>query len=506
MKKIKSIVYVAMCSMMVGCSNFDELNTNPNTVETATPALVATSVILDMVAPETSGAEFIQDACLAKQMMWLEYLHDYNYNVLGRADFSGYTMLLNAEKMRELATDGENDAYEALALFARSYKLFYLSMQVGDIPFSDALQGESGNTKPSYDSQKDVMKAILDDLETASRLFATATSFDGDPIFQGDVSKWEKVTNVFRLKVLLYLSGKSEDPDLGVKERFARIFNEDPLMESSADNLQLVFSNKTGQLYPFNEAVSKHHVYATISSVVVDTLKAYNDYRLFYFAQPAETKTDEGVSPNSFEAYMGLDPVADFSDVKAEYSAGDYSAINSRYVTLPEGEPYTRIGYEEQCFILAEAVLRGWIAGDATEYYNAGITASMRFVGDHTPDDASYHHGRKITEDYIAAYLDSEPIALKGDTEHQIKQIIIQKYLTYYMRYPYDAYYEYRRTGYPVLPIDPQTNRNAEKDRIPVRWMYPLKEFDYNKENVDNAVASQYGGIDNNNQLMWILK
>ena len=36
--------------------------------------------------------------------------------------------------------------------------------------------------------------------------------------------------------------------------------------------------------------------------------------------------------------------------------------------------------------------------------------------------------------------------------------------------------------------------------------MYPTKEFDYNKENVDNAVASQYDGIDNNNKIMWILK
>ncbi len=117
-----------------------------------------------------------------------------------------------------------------------------------------------------------------------------------------------------------------------------------------------------------------------------------------------------------------------------------------------------------------------------------------------------YHHGKIITEDYIDTYLNSEPVILKGDTEHKIKQIIVQKYLTYYMQYPFDAYYEYRRTGYPVLPINPLTNRNAEKDKIPVRWMYPTKEFDYNKENVDNAVASQYEGIDNNNKIMWILK
>ena len=101
MKKIKSIVYFILCTMISGCSNFDHLNTNPNTVETATSSLLATSVILDIVSPDGYAANFIQDACLAKQMIWLEYLHDYNYNVLGRASFSGYTMLINADKMKQ---------------------------------------------------------------------------------------------------------------------------------------------------------------------------------------------------------------------------------------------------------------------------------------------------------------------------------------------------------------------------------------------------------------------
>lgn len=506
MKKIKSIVYFILCAMISSCSNFDHLNTNPNTVETATSSLLATSVILDIVSPDGYAANFIQDACLAKQMIWLEYLHDYNYNVLGRASFSGYTMLINADKMKELAKEEYKDAYEALALFAKSYKLFYLSMQVGDIPLSDALQGESNNTKPRYDSQEEVMKTILDDLETASHLFSIANSFEGDPVFQGDVSKWEKVTNAFRLKVLMYLSKKENDPELNCKERFARIFNNEPLMESNKDNLQLVFSDKSGQLYPYNKATSKHHVYVTISSIVIDTLKVYNDYRLFYFAQPAKTMTEKGLQPDNADAYIGLDPVADFSDIKSDYAKGAYSAINLRYTDIPAGEPYTRVGYAEQCFILAEAILRGWINGNATEYYNAGIKASMTFIAENTPDDEKYHYGKIITEDYIGTYLNSEPVMLQGDTEHKIKQIIVQKYLTYYMQYPFDAYYEYRRTGYPVLPINPLTNRNAEKDKIPVRWMYPTKEFDYNKENVDNAVASQYEGIDNNNKIMWILK
>ena len=65
---------------------------------------------------------------------------------------------------------------------------------------------------------------------------------------------------------------------------------------------------------------------------------------------------------------------------------------------------------------------------------------------------------------------------------------------------------EYRRTGYPVFPVNSATNRNTDKNKIPVRWMYPIREYDYNKESVEDAVQRQYEGIDDYNKLMWILR
>jgi hypothetical protein len=41
---------------------------------------------------------------------------------------------------------------------------------------------------------------------------------------------------------------------------------------------------------------------------------------------------------------------------------------------------------------------------------------------------------------------------------------------------------------------------------MPIRWLYPQKELDYNTENVSQAIRTQYGGNDNFNQQMWILK
>ncbi|MDL2282786.1 SusD/RagB family nutrient-binding outer membrane lipoprotein, partial [Parabacteroides sp. OttesenSCG-928-G06] len=387
-----------------------------------------------------------------------------------------------------------------------AYKLFYHSMRLGDVPYSEALRGEEGILKPKYDTQEEVMKQVLNELEEASRLFNGAKNFSGDPVLGGNTAKWKKVTDAFRLKVLLYLSKKENHAELKVKERFRSIVQSGSLMESSDDNLQLVFSNKSGQIYPYNRQNSNHYYYCTVSSVIIDMLKAYNDYRLFYFAQPAKTQLDKGLASNDPEAYIGLDPVGDYSISQSLYSEGTYAAMGKRYTEVITGEPYIRVGYAEQNFILAEAVLRGWIDGDAEAYYNKGIEASMKFTDENTPDDAMYHQGMKITDKYIQEYLASDVIKLTGDFNQKLKQIISQKYLTYYMQHPYDAYFEYRRTGYPELPINPATNRNTEKDKMPVRWMYPTWEFDYNKENLEEAVNRQYGGVDDNNKIMWILQ
>ncbi len=36
--------------------------------------------------------------------------------------------------------------------------------------------------------------------------------------------------------------------------------------------------------------------------------------------------------------------------------------------------------------------------------------------------------------------------------------------------------------------------------------MYPQVEYDYNSENVQAAIARQYGGVDDVNKLMWVLQ
>lgn len=505
--KIKNMLAATLATglLLASCDKFDSMNTNPDASTKANASMMATALILN-ITQQGSAKNFVWDNMLSKQMAWSEGAQDEQYNLFGRTDFDGYTILTNCAKMVEAADNEYKNSYMALGKFVKAYKLFYKSLQVGDIPYSDALKGEEGVQKPKYDTQKEVMRQVLEDLEEAYALFSFAKNFDGDPIFGGDTEKWKKTVTAFELKVLMHLCKKESDPDLNVKGRFAKLVASNPLMESNDDNFQLVYSNKAGQIYPFNDKVNKHYGYVMLTNMIIDNLKKFNDYRMFYYASPSIYQTKAGVSDTEWEAYLSVDPSDSYSHLSELYGEGKSCLLNVRYVELPEGEPLIRLGYAEQNFILAEAAVRGWISGNASDYYKKGIEASMLFIAAHTPDEAKYHHGHPITAEYIKEYLAQPVIQLNGNKEKDLEMILLQRYLYSFMQHPYDAYYDYRRTGYPVLPINPNTNLNTDKNKIPVRWMYPESEFEYNTENANEAVQRQYAGSDNVNKLMWILQ
>lgn len=61
------------------------------------------------------------------------------------------------------------------------------------------------------------------------------------------------------------------------------------------------------------------------------------------------------------------------------------------------------------------------------------------------------------------------------------------------------AYQDYLRTGYPELPQQQQIS-------APVRWMYPITEYNKNPVNVKEAIERQFGGNDNTRSTPWWLK
>jgi hypothetical protein len=504
-KSISGFILTAIILGSGSCSRFDDFNTDPNQTTSITPELLATDVILGTVKYPSVGKDFLYKDMLAKYISYMEGATDYQYNKFDRAYFGSLIKLTNVEKMITLSKGSiYEDSYTALGKFIRAYTFYDLTMHVGDIPYSEAIQGENAVYNPKYDTQKDVFIGILNELDEADQLFSTGRNFPGDPVYDGDVSMWQKATNNLRLKVLSHLWKKTSDADLEVISRFDDIVTNKPLMTSSSDNFQLVYSSIEVEYYPFYN--SSFRRYPIMSSTIVSKMREYNDYRLFYYAEPSEYQLLGGRLATDTAAYVGVDPSDDFNSISAKYAVGKISSINKRYFELPQGEPTFLLSYAEQCFIIAEGILRGWTAGDAQAYYENGVRSAMLFVADNTPDDVQYHHGRKITATVIDDYLAGTKVAFTGTTDEKLHKISQQRYFLGFMQDGWNSYYENRRVGYPAFPINELTNQNPVKSQMPLRWMYPSKELSYNRTQVEEAINRQFAGNDDFNELMWILQ
>lgn len=501
------LLSIGMLAMLAsGCNKFDAINTNPDATENVNAAMLATNIILRNFKFQGRDAKaYLSDNALAKYIAYAnESMMATQYNYLGAADFSPMTMLPNIQSMLKYAEGSVmENSYKGLAKFSRAFMFYHLTMEVGDIPYSQAGTGKSGEIEPIYDTQEEVLKGILDDLKAADQFFAQGTAFDGDPTpYNGDPAKWRRAANAFALKVLMSLSKKADNSTLNVKQRFADLVSEGFLMQPNTGFLGLEYSaTNPHPLSGTNDLFTSRTI---VSSLVIDNLKQYNDRRMYYYADPAGAQIAAGLAPSNPDAYVGADVSADYDDITAAHNANQYSLLNSRYLKEQASEPRRIMTYAEQQLILAEAVIRGWIStGSAQNYYETGVKAALADV---MATKASYAHGMAITQSYIDNYFTGEA-AFKSTPEEQLEQIWIQRYFLNFMQDALSSYFLYRRTGYPEFPVNPATSLNVtDKNAIPVRWLYPSSEGNYNRENLMVALNRQYGGVDDINQLMWILK
>jgi len=469
----------AFISLFFSCKKYEYFQTNPNQASTATPGLLLTNICISVF-----DAYPTEPAFASRQLTYYEredQNQDYNWT---RASFGNYDILRQVARMDTLALQANNKNYDALAKFFRAVLFDQLSETFGDIPYSEALQGAEGNTQPKYDAQEDVYAGILNELEEANTLLDEANgTISGDIIYNGDITHWKKLVNAYHLRLLMDLSKRAGDSKIDIKQQFQNIIsNPDkyPIMESNDDNGQIVFnSTSTSNYYPTAGYLSLG-TSISMEEGFVDILKERKDPRLFSIAQPIA-----GLAPNVFDNYAGVNGGLTLADQQT--ASADASRINSRYydITRPVNEPLILLGYPEQEFIIAEAIARGWINGDAEQHYKNGITSSMAFYNIDVP----------------AGYLDEPNV--KYDAANAIPLIITQKYIALFMQSGWQPFYEQRRTGIPHFNVGPGTYNDR---KIPKRWEYPQSEYDYNKANVEAAVQKQYNGNDDVNEVMWLIK
>lgn len=532
MKKIFNIVllFTVVLTLTTGCKkSFEELTQNTNKPNSVSASLLFNGVLNNLAdLPDGSKETYSQ-----------YYLNNYDYYGNNRYDFGGgddyYTTLKNVVEMeqRAAATGGAAiNPYEALGKFFKAYFFSKMSLEMGDIPMTQALKGLD-SLEPVYDTQKTVMQQSLAWLESANsdldQLIKNPANFgtgagatlSNDIYFNNDLSKWQKVVNALRIRLLLQLSKKTADTDLNVASQFASIIGNPtkyPLMTSSADNLQYTFV-APNNYYPqnpnnFGQSGSRKNTSATY----INLLTTLRDPRVYATAEPARDLVDNlKQSATDFASFVGADAGLDLGVMYNNAGLQKYSFLNrKRYYSTYVGEPSIQIGYPELMLNIAEGISRGWAAGNAESYYIAGIKASMSSYG--IPENGNYtaYFYRPGSTDVTASSnYDTFVIPVDFNTYYNqaavkyaagttgITQILQQKYLALFRHSGLESYFTYRRTGVPTFTTGPGTGNG---NRIAQRFKYPSAERTSNSKNYQAALTSQFSGNDDINGTMWILK
>jgi hypothetical protein len=493
MKYYRSVVFLCVLAVFSNCKKFEDFQVNPNNPTIADPSLLLPTV--ERLAFSTISS----DAALASRyLVYTQGASSSQYYGWQRSSMN-YGSITQVVKMEQEAARTGKLNYRYIGKFLKSYFIVGMTQTFGDIPYSQMMQSimnnnftDSSATRPVYDKQQDVYRGVLDDLKIASdSLSADQVAIGGDLIYDGDIQQWRKLINSFTLRVLMSLSKKEGDAALNIKQRFNEIVSNPsqyPIFESNADNGQLPYYNITGNQYPyFNNNSMKTDFY--LDSSFVDILQELKDPRLFVFGKPTPSSA---LPADNFNAYDGLAGSAPLDYNTGKRGAGKASQINDRYAYEAVNEPSVLISYAEVQFLLAEAAVRGWISGDANTFYKNGIEASLDF--------SNFKNAYSSAD--IQNYLNDAAVALQ--TGNEIKQIVIQKYISTFMNTGWLPFYEQRRTGFPVFDVSGAGMLNG--GLIPKRWMYPTDEYTNNAANVEGAVSRQYPDGDNINGVMWILQ
>ncbi|GAB6395467.1 MAG: SusD/RagB family nutrient-binding outer membrane lipoprotein [Bacteroidales bacterium] len=456
------LLWVAVVLATASCGeSLDDINRNPNATEIPNPAYLLTGV-------EKNGADLYWGTSLGfgGTLLFVQHWAAIQYTDIDRYNFTnsdgivtspwntGYaTLITNLDGILALDDATANANYKGAALALRSWVFLLLTDLYGDAPYS-----EVGKTLvPKYDAQKDIYDGLFADLTEALRLLNPgAGAISGDVVYAGDIAKWRKFANSLKLRIALQIA--DQEPEKA-KQTVAGLLPAENLIASNAETFQVVYSAS-----PYNNPQHAHYVSRDdyrISKTIVDKLKALNDPRLPVYA---DLPTDETVAGYAGGANGLTNGDANNQGFAKLSRAGAYF--------IRDVAPAVFYNYAEVLFNLAEAAQRGYIGGDAKDYYEQAIKASFNQFG--ITDAAA-----------IDAYLAQNDV--KYNAANWQKSIGEQKWIALFGQGP-DAFTEWRRLDYPQLVAGPASVLNG---KIPARLFYPGTEQSLNKKNREEATGRQ---------------
>ena len=524
--KFKLLLALAVVAIATGCTKkFEDYSKNKNLPITVPAGVLLRTALANLVV---YPGDYQDKACQFILSNYTYYGDNKYWNGSASLNYGDLNNVIAMEAEARKAAGSDNNPYHALGLFLRAFYFVSMSEKVGDLPMTEALQG-IGNSAPKYDTQKEIFKQSLNWLDSANTMLSGFLSsgfleFSGDFYYKESLSgayagnngrdalvQWQKVVNSFKLRVLIELSKHADDGDLNVKSEFAKIFNNPsayPVFTDNFDNLQYVYNDKFNY-YPDNATNYGNNAgRLNLASTLLNNLSDLHDLRAMVLAEPARGL---GFSDTSYASYQGAKAGDDLSTLATLSGQGKLSFYNyNHFYSGLTAEPTLILSYGELCLNIAEAINRGWVSGDAETWYENGVKAMFGFYGITDGNNTVVLHkedgsgGINYTVPFMFDEYFSQPLVMyKGDNEDGLAQILTQKYLAFARNSGLQAYYQWRRTGIPTFDVGSGTGNGGV---IPLRFQYPSNEITANAANYKAAIQSQYGGSDDINAQMWLIK
>jgi hypothetical protein len=494
-----SLVGVSLVAGLMACNNdkLTQVNVNPYQPEKVQSQTLFTNATLSaMQNLRSSTFEHGLGALWVQHYAEIQYAEaDVNnprgstveafWNTLYSGALQDYTQILTQS--------ASSPSIVGPTLTMRAFLVEEMTDLWGDIPFTEASKG-SANLTPKYDPQQVIYDSLFASLTQA----ASITNGTGDVLLAADpvygqdnqsateqAAQWVKLANSLHARAALRIS--QADANKSKAELIKALAG--PVMTSNADNAFITYPGGTiaNPLCTNWSGCAGTRDDQRISQRFVDTLKVTGDPRLAKYAAPTVNSQAAGATPcdSTYRGFPNGISEAGKASLPKNTCTGKTMGLGdfSRPTLTIRGQtsPSYIMTYSELLFIRAEAVQRGWIAGDAKALYEAAITASMEQWG--------------VAAGDIAAYLAKPSVVY--NPANAMKQIAYEKWVSLF-NLENEAYAEWRRLDYPVLKPGP----NAITNFVPTRLPYPAIESSLNNANLTAASTAQ-GNVDINGKVWW---
>jgi hypothetical protein len=475
MKKYLSIIFATIAIAGSSCKkDYLELSTNPNQPVTTTPQLALTGA-LKVTADITNGGGYTM---YANWMGYLSWSTSYQANVallsyqITSATYDVWTSTyLNIANYNAMKASTTNVYYQSIAEIMIAFDYQALVDNYNNVPYTEALQGTK-NLNPKYDKGSAIYDDLLKRVDAAIAAIQAAKTAAVPPaapgsediMYGGDMDKWLKFANTLKLRLALRQSNISAKTSalkaavqatqsIGYIDADAPgVVNPGYLNSDATGGQQSPLWRNYGTTQNGGSQTNKLQYQANTYGAT--KLTANNDERGYAVYLPTSSGTISSTA-------LGETQPPAVAPSKVGDGLLSSATMDAVIISASEG-----------LFLQAEGVKSGYITSSglsAQALYNAGIAASYADLG--------------LTVTEANTYIAANPYPTAGTDAQQEQAIINEKWKALAIYGAFEAFNEFRRTGYPndiPLSIYPGANPPNQVTRIP----YPSVEYQTNAANV----------------------